>query len=240
MRFESVSQLLGELKRNYFEPPLAILTLCKRVNLSYQPTYAHIRALEAQGVVQTLKQGRKVVCRLTASPQTANWLALTAYSAARKRLESRPGGAYALQALVDEAFKAGGVVAFAYLLPESTALRLLVVAENWQPREKPADVELEIVAPSDFFDLLVDPAEPKRLLAEALPIVGGEEFYRLLLTSESKVHTPVVAPGSPLRRRRPSQRRKASTRPETTAARAEGTSRPRAPKLFSNSDEFLD
>lgn len=75
MRNASALQILRCLREHLGEE-VNIRRICSQVSLSYQPTYAHVRALEAQGVVQTRKEGREVLCSLRPSPATYLWLGL--------------------------------------------------------------------------------------------------------------------------------------------------------------------
>jgi DNA-binding transcriptional ArsR family regulator len=185
MRYESVAQILSELKRAYLGAPLAILTLCEHIALSYQPTYAHVRALEEEGVIETLRQGRKVVCRLAPAPETANWLASVGYTEARKRLKAsrswREVRDWATQALASEP-QARAV----FLLPGKDNLRLVLVSDAEVAAPPPAKLALERLSASEFIASLRDQSKAVSLLIEALPLAGGEWLYMRLLASQEK------------------------------------------------------
>lgn len=185
MRYESVAQILSELKRTYLGAPLAILTLCEHIALSYQPTYAHVRALEEEGVIETLRQGRKVVCRLAPAPETANWLASVGYTEARKRLKAsrswREVRDWATQALASEP-QARAV----FLMPDKDNLRLVLVSDAEIAAAPPAKLALERLSASEFIASLADQSKAVSLLIEALPLAGGEWLYMRLLASQEK------------------------------------------------------
>ena len=185
MRYESAAQILSELKRAYLGAPLAILTLCEHIDLSYQPTYAHVRALEEEGVIETLRQGRKVVCRLAPAPETANWLASVGYTEARKRLKAsrswRELRDWATQAL---ALQPSARAVF--LLPGKDNLRLVLVSDAEVAAPPPARLALERLSASEFIASLTDQSKAVSLLIEALPLAGGEWLYMRLLASQEK------------------------------------------------------
>jgi DNA-binding transcriptional ArsR family regulator len=126
MRYESAMKVIGCLRASLGEP-LSISAICSRIALSYQPTYRHVRELEAAGVLTTERAGREVLCRLADSHTAALWLAL---ASAGDGEQTRPGGPDRLAAQLGEAARAGrlGEILGLAVIPGEDGRQVLALA----------------------------------------------------------------------------------------------------------------
>jgi len=74
LRLESALEIIGALKRRFGER-MTVSDVCRAVSLSYQPVYATVQALAAEGALTLEKEGQRVHCRPAAGPAGSLWLA---------------------------------------------------------------------------------------------------------------------------------------------------------------------
>ncbi len=192
MRYESALQIIGYLKRAY-SAPVSILRIAQNIDLSYQPTHKHVRALAKQGAIELAKQGREVLCRLKAGTAAHLWLSLLA-------VEERvaPGGVplgqtHALAALRDIVpdMPTEGLEALA-LQQTGNVPRIVVLAESYARdglRRRFAvrceslglNAEILVLSFADLAQLLADPLERERWVTQSTPVYGEQRFWEAVL-----------------------------------------------------------
>ncbi|MFQ6096495.1 MAG: hypothetical protein ACE5O2_02125, partial [Armatimonadota bacterium] len=91
MRYESALKVVRFLKEHMGDR-VSIRAICSGIELSYQPTYKHVRSLEREGVIRAAKQAREVVCEFVPSASTTLWLGLASV-AERRELVATDGEA---------------------------------------------------------------------------------------------------------------------------------------------------
>jgi len=74
VRLESALEIVGALKHRFGEP-ITVTDVCRAISLSYQPTYAAVQALAAQGALALRKAGQRLLCEPAATPTGSLWLA---------------------------------------------------------------------------------------------------------------------------------------------------------------------
>ena len=194
MRYESALQIVRYLKQVY-GTPVPILRIAQNIDLSYQPTYKHVRALQALGVIRAEKLGRDVLCCLAASDATHLWLGLLAVQQ-RSDLLSDP----ALAGLVLEIrrhlrFALGeGVLAVALRRaaagPELLAITVDTPDDQLEHRLSArctaggATIPVTVLDRAAVADAVADDATRVLWVAQCVPIYGEQVFWALALTED--------------------------------------------------------
>ena len=198
MRYESALQVIGFLKQVY-GTPVPILRIAQNIDLSYQPTHKHVRTLEQLGVIETLKSGREVLCRLRASEATHVWLALLALAHRSLLLkDSGPMGEIAatLRRTVSQLTTAGlQSVAVReptednepeiILLVEDSARRSLLRRFRARCRSVHAKAQVVAVTCGELDEQLADPLERQDWVAHMSPLHGEQHFWAAVLPCDA-------------------------------------------------------
>ncbi len=193
MRYISALKVIECLK-NAPEEALSISEICRRIDLSYQPTYAHVRALEQMGAIVSEKPGREVNCRLASGPAAQLWLSICSLHEALfdGRYEALRPVVRALRAAIREGLGEGvEVVAVSWLererapvllvsavMPElsSAVSRLCQVVRDSNPNS-----QVHIHSPEEFAEFLTGCG--RHLTHTALPLHGQQKFWEQALSA---------------------------------------------------------
>lgn len=195
MRYESALQIIGYLKRAY-GTPVSILRIAQNIDLSYQPTHKHIRALARQGAVETAKQGREVLCRLRASTAAHLWLSLLALEDRGRPERDDRDQTRALEALRETVsdMPTEGLEALALQRVQGVT-RVVVLVESYAREEiehrfrvrcEALGETAEVLALSfaDLSGLLADPLERELWVADSTPLYGEQRFWEAVLPAD--------------------------------------------------------
>ena len=245
MRFESALKVVRLLKTAIGQP-LSIRAICQAIDLSYQPTYKHVRSLEREGVIRTDKQGREVRCELTACAATSLWLGLVSVAERRELLAQ--GGALA-EVAASAAECAHQTHAGADLVialrparasqePKSTLLAIVPEDGNHLVRDLrrccTPDIRLESLTQEAFCERMQRPFERNPLLAESVVLAGEQQFWTLAFAAETPAPEP--APAQPMVR---SRRQHAPTPPTAPRPRPRPRQAPASPTRPASDDDVL-
>jgi len=194
VRYESALQVVAFLKRTH-GTPVPILHIAQNIELSYQPTHKHVRALEQRGVVETAKEGRVVLCRLRATQATHLWLSLLAVEEREKLIESHTvAGSLAsmlreavpempcdgLEALAVQTPSGDGPLA-AILLAESYARDRLAARFKTRCRPLRGATEIHALTFAEVAERIADPVERDFWVANTSPLYGEQRFWETVL-----------------------------------------------------------
>jgi len=219
MRYESAMKVVRCLRESLSEP-LSILTICSRIELSYQPTHRHVRELEAAGVVCTKRAGREVLCLLADSDQAALWLALASVEDTEQLMA---GGADPLAekfVLAAHAGRLGEILGLA-VVPKGNSREVIAVlpsgADHAAVRTRAqalcdahagSDVQVAAFSGEQFMRRLIRDWTPTRFANDAQVLVGHQQVWRAVLAAAS-VKPPAAKAGrksvSPRPARQPRQ-----------------------------------
>ncbi|MFQ6131278.1 MAG: winged helix-turn-helix domain-containing protein [Armatimonadota bacterium] len=220
MRFESALKVVRLLKTTIGQP-LSIRGICQGIDLSYQPTYKHVRALEREGVIRTQKQGREVRCELAASAATSLWLGLVSVAERRELVAAGGELAEAAAAVVQHARAVRTATPpIMVLLPpsgphESSATLIAVTAEDEHHllgilgASISPTIRLQALTEEAFRRRMERPFQRYPLLAESVVLSGEQRFWDLAFADETP--GPEPAPAEPIVRPR-RRRRSAANR----------------------------
>ncbi len=196
MRYLSALQVIRCLKEAAGEP-LSISEICRRIELSYQPTYAHIRALEQMEVIATDKPRREVKCRLARGAAAQLWLSLASLEEAKQLRKDPQRGPLiqALQAVIEEGVEAAVEVVGVAWPRQQEATRLIVVLSGLQngatvqrllqaAHGVVPEIKLDTFAPPAFRQFIAQQGEA--IIPTAVPLYGHQRFWELVLTSSAE------------------------------------------------------
>ncbi len=192
MRYESALQIIESLKRAY-SAPVSILCIAQNIDLSYQPTHKHVRALAKQGAIELAKQGREVLCRLKAGTAAHLWLSLLAL---QERVpvdgicDSRTQAFSALRDVVPD-MPTEGLEALA-LQQTGNVERIVLLAESYaraglerkfavRCESLGLKAEIWVLSFADLAQLLADPLERERWVIQSTPLYGEQRFWEAVL-----------------------------------------------------------
>jgi hypothetical protein len=248
VRYESALKVVRFLKQHMGEP-VSIRRICRGIDLSYQPTYKHVRSLEREGVIQATKTGREVVCELAPSAATTLWLGLASVAERRELLADEGEAGGIVRSVTAWLMAQENHSAFAVALrPRARgepAWELIVIAPEDRGRlfagrrKAPEALRQQLAAAAvtvwqegDFRQVMGRVFERNSLLAQATVLHGEQRFWRLAFCHEAGRAQEEPPPAAPLvrpprRARRRSQRPGAlrptppeGQRPSTRPARA--------------------
>ena len=195
---ESALQIIGFLKRCY-GTPVPILRIAQNIRLSYQPTHKHVRALEQQGVVETLKAGREVLCQLRGSEATHLWLALHGLGE-RDRLLAESGTLSELIRTLQQTLSQPdlpGLEAVAITEPEPASvpevimLASLAAGELFLPRFRARcravnpQVQVTVLEARELREGGLSEEQRQRWVAEGIALHGAQRFWEAVLPEEA-------------------------------------------------------
>lgn len=215
MRFESALKVVRQLKTTIGQRP-SIRAICRAIDLSYQPTYKHVRSLEREGVIRTEKHGRQVRCELAPSAATSLWLGLASVAERRELLAAGGALAEAAAAVAERAWAtddgAGPIVALrpGRASEESEGTVIAIVPEEGGDlvrdlrRQCPSSVTVETLTEDAFRQRMQRPFQRNPLLAESIVLAGEQRFWALAFADQSPAPEP--PPAEPLVRPRRKQR----------------------------------
>lgn len=195
MRYESAMQILGFLRDSY-GTPVPIRRIAQNIDLSYQPTYKHVRALEGQGVIATAKTGRDVLCELRCSEATHVWLSLLAM-AERESLLAGPRGE--LVALVRQTVRqvpSEGLQAVAVrtetgspdgvlLLAEEPLRESLVARFSARCASLDPTARVEAYSATQLAAMLTAEDVRRSWVTQVKPVLGEQAFWAALLPCQA-------------------------------------------------------
>lgn len=193
VRYESVLQILGSLKRSY-GTSVTILGLSHSIDLSYQPTHKHLRTLDEHGVVELTKSGREVHCRLRRTTACAVWLALHSLQEHRRLLQAE-GVTGALATSLSQTLSrcdCSGLQALALLEPETPeaapAIVLMACDEQseelqrrFAARSHAVDQRIEVQAYTVDQVATLSATQRREWVVRGCALYGEQRFWQLTL-----------------------------------------------------------
>jgi hypothetical protein len=192
MRPDSVLQIIAFLRRNLGRP-VSIWEVCQGIALSYQPTYVHIRRLEAWGVVSTERQGRRVCCALDRSDAAALWLALESEQRGRAMEGAWRRLGEALRSDLTRTLRgkllavamgpaaAGALQPLWVLVAEPSAQRQAEEVSRRVGERLRQPLQVAVGTSDDLLRWLQEEPQRQALVQEAVPIYGRERFWEMVL-----------------------------------------------------------
>ena len=222
MRYESAMKVVRCL-RGSLDDPLSILAICSRIDLSYQPTYRHVRELEAAGVISTERVGREVLCRLADGEPAALWLALASMEDTERALAENSNRLANELVSAARAGRLGELLGLA-IVSEETGRKVLAVlpgsadaaparirAQALCDAHGVSDAEVLALSREQFMRRLLQEWTPVSFAERAQILAGHQAMWQAVLAAapvkppQAKPGRKTVKPRPPRRPRQPSE-----------------------------------
>jgi hypothetical protein len=200
------------------------------VDLSYQPTYRHVRELEAAGAIATEREGRQVLCRLAASEEAAVWLSLASIEDAQRMPQQDGDGLAGALVSAARAGRLGETLGLAIvsggngrqvvaIVPDAAdAAAILTRAQAVCQTHGAPDAEALALSREQFARWLLDEWTPAVFAERAQVLAGHQALWLAVLDATPAGAARQQAPRSPAQVR-PARRPEAA--PEEDVAEEE-------------------